>query len=178
MNCRDLHDFVDVAPLRLGSERQLHVARAHADACPGCAAHLAAAESLERALGSLATIASPDRLRVAVMERVGRDSPERPVASEPVPQASRAGAFVGDWAGRTAAVAGSLALLAAYFDGMSASVWLSDVLSPALGLRVERMSSMMDPGSGLLIAAAGILLFAVGILSLAGGSERQHRPTG
>ena len=73
-----------------------------------------------------------------------------------------------------AALGGNLALLGVYLQSLNTSAWLSRVLSPAVGFRVERVSWMVNSGSGLLIVAVGVLLLAVSILAMA---EVGTRPT-
>jgi len=177
MTCCEFLHFVDAVPLRLRSDRELFIAREHAEACPGCAVRLAEAESLEQALGSLPTIASTDRLVADVMERVLMEVPERPTVRQPAPE-TRFVAFTNrEKLGWAAAIGGNLALLGVYLQGLNTSAWLSGVLSPGVGFRAARASWMLDSGFGLVIVAAGVLLLlAVSILALPGGSERPYRP--
>jgi len=174
MTCREFRYFVDAVPLRLKSDRELRIARQHATACPGCAVLLAEAEALEQALGSLPTIAPPDRLVAAVMERVHMEGRERPAVREAGPETRFAGAGNRAKLCWAAALGGNLALLGVYLQSLNTSAWLSRVLSPAVGFRVERVSWMVNSGSGLLIVAVGVLLLAVSILAMA---EVGTRPT-
>ena len=174
MTCREFLHFVDAVPLRLRSDRELRIARQHATACPGCAVLLAEAESLEHAFGSLPTIAPTDRLVADVMERVHLEVPGRPAIRRAAPETRRVGATTREKLGWAAAIGGNLALLGVYLQSLNTSAWLSRVLSPAAGLRAERVSWMVDSGSGLLIVAAGVLLVAVSILALA---EAGTKPT-
>ena len=176
MTCREFLYFIDAVPLRLRSDRELLVAREHAAACPGCAVVLAAAESLQQALGSLPTITPPDRLVADVMERVHMEVPERPTVRQPAPETRLAGVTNREKLGWAAAIGGNLALLGFYLYSLDTAAWLSGVLSPALGFRAERISWMVNSSSGLLVVAAGVLLLAVSILGLSSGSERPHRP--
>ncbi len=175
MTCREFLHFVDAVPLRLRSRRELRIARQHAAACPGCAVLLAEAESLEQSLGSLPMIAPTDRLVADVMERVYREVPEQSAVRRPAPETRLVGATIRQKLGWAAAIGGNLALLGVYLQSLDTSAWLSRVLSPTI-LRAERVSWMVQSGSGLLILAAGALLLAVSILTLAGGSERPPRP--
>ena len=176
MTCREFLHFVDAVPLRLRSDPELFVAREHAQACPACAVRLAAAESLEQALGSLPAIASTDRMVADVMERVHREVRERPALRQPAPESRLVGVTNREKLGWAAAIGGNLALLGLYLYSLDTSAWLSRVLSPAVGLRADRVSWMPDSGSGLLIVGVGVLLMAITILALPGGSERPHRP--
>ena len=176
MTCREFLYFVDAVPLRLRSARELLVAREHAEACPGCAVRLAEAESLEEALLSLPTIASTDRLVADLMERVHMEAAEPPVVRQPAPETRSIAAANWEKLGWATAIGANLALLGVYLQSLNASAWLSGVLSPAVGLRAERVSWMVDSGSGLLIVAAGVVLAAVSILALTGASEHPHRP--
>lgn len=176
MTCREFLHFVDAVPLRLRSDRELGIAREHAEACPDCAVRLAEAESLERALGSLPTIAPPDRLVADVMERVHREVPEQPTVRRPAPETRLAALSNREKLGWATAIGANLALLGVYLQSLNTSAWLSGVLSPAVGLRADRVSWMLNSGSGVLIVAAGALLLAVSMLVLTGGSERPQRP--
>lgn len=176
MTCREFLHFVDAVPLRLRSDPELRIAREHAEACPGCTVRLAEAESLEQALGSLPTIAPPDRLVADVMKRVHREVPERPPVRRPAPETRFVALTNREKLGWAAAIGGNLALFGVCLYNLDTSAWLSGVLSPAVGFRAERVSWMLDSGSGLLIVAAGILLLAVSTLALPGGSEPPHRP--
>ncbi len=176
MTCREFLRFVDALPLRLRSDRELRIARQHATACPGCAVLMAEAESLEHALGSLPTIAPPDRLAVDVMERVHMNVPERPAVLQPAAETRLEGATNREKLGWAAAIVGNLVLLGVYLQSLNTSAWLRGVLSPAIGFRAERASWIVNSGSGLLIVAAGVILSALSILALTGGSERPQRP--
>ena len=176
MTCEEFVYFVDTVPLRLRSDRELRIARQHATACPGCAVLLAEAESLEQALGSLPAIAPADRLVADVMDRVNMEVPERPTVRQPAPE-TRFKAFTNrEKLGWAAAIGGNLALLGVYLQSLNSSAWLSGFLSPAVGFRTDRVSWMVNSGSGLLIVAAAVLLLTVSILALSGGSEQPHRP--
>ncbi len=174
MTCTEFLHFLDAVPLRLKSGRELRIARQHATACPRCAVLLAEAESLEQALGSLPTAAPPDRLVAGVMERVHMEAPERPTVRQPAPETGLVGATNRAKLGWAVAIVANLALLGVYLQSLNTSAWLSRLLSPSLGLRAERVSWMVDSGSGLLIVAAGVLLVAVSILALA---EAGTKPT-
>ena len=174
MTCEEFLHFVDAVPLRLRSDRELCIARQHATACPGCAVLLAEAESLEQALGSLPTIAPPDRLVADVMGRVHMEVPERPGVHQAAPETRFVGTTNLEKLGWATAIVANLALLGVYLQSLNTSAWLSRVLSPAVGFRAERVSWMADSSSGLLIVAAGVLLLAVSILVLA---EVGTRPT-
>ena len=176
MTCREFLHFVDAVPLRLRSRRELRIARQHAAACPGCAVLLAEAESLEQLLGSLPMIAPTDRLVADVMERVYREVPEQSAVRRPAPETRLVGATTREKLGWAAAIGGNLALLGVYLQSLNTSAWLSGVLSPTIGFQAERVSWVVQSGSGLLILAAGALLLAVSILTLLGGSERPPRP--
>ena len=178
MTCREFLHFVDAVPLRLRSRRELRIARQHAAACPGCAVLLAEAESLEQSLGSLPMIAPTGRLVADVMERVHREVPEQSAVRRPAPETRLVGATTREKLGWAAAIGGNLALLGVYLQSLNTSAWLSGVLSPTIGFhfQAERVSWVVQSGSGLLILAAGALLLAVSILTLLGGSERPPRP--
>ena len=176
MTCREFLRFVDAVPLRLRSRRELRVARQHAATCAGCGVLLAEAESLERSLGSLPLIAPTNRLVADVMERVYREVPERSAVRRPAPETRLAGATTQQKLGWAAAIGGNFALLGVYLQSLNTSTWLSGVLSPTIGLRAERVSWVVQSGSGLLILTAGALLLAISILSLLGDSEQPHRP--
>lgn len=178
MTCREFLHFVETVPLRLRSDRELLVAREHAEACPGCALLLAEAESLEQALGSLPTVTATETLVADVMERVHRELAERTAVRGPAPETRLVGATMREKLGWAAAIGGNFALLGVYLYSLNAWEWLRGALSPAVGFRADRVSWMLDSGSGLLLVAGGVLLLAgsVSILALAGGSERAHRP--
>jgi len=166
MTCSEFLHFVDAVPLRLRSDRELFVAREHAEACPRCAVVLAEAQSLERALGSLPTIAPTDRLVAGVMERLHREAQEPAAVRRPSPETRRVGATNLEKLGWAAAMGANLALLGVYLQSLDGPAWLGGVFLPAVGFGVERVSWMVNSGSGLLIVAAGSLLLTVSILAL------------
>jgi len=168
MTCGDFLRFIDTVPLRLRSDGELSVAREHAEGCPSCAVRWAEAESLEQALGSLPTMPSMERLVADVMERVHGEVAERPAVRRPAPETRVVGTTSREKLGWAAAIAANLALLGVYLYNLDTSAWLSGILSPAAGFRTERISWMLDSGSGILIVAAGALLLAVSILALPG----------
>ena len=167
MTCREFLRFVDAAPLRLRSGGELRIARQHAAACPGCAALLAEAESLERALGSLPTVEPTDRLVAGVMERVHLETVERPTVRRPAPETGLAGATNSQKLGWAVAIGANLSLLGVYLQSLNTSAWLGRVLQPAVGFQAERVSWMVHSGSGLLVVVIGVLLLAVSILAVA-----------
>ena len=170
MTCREFLHFVDAVPLGLRSDRELLVAREHAEACPGCAVVFAKAQSLEQALGALPTIAPTEhlteRLVADVMERVHKEAPEPAVVRQPSPETHLVGATNREKLGWAVAMGANLALLGVYLQSLDGSAWLHGVLSPVVGFRVERVSWVVNSGSGLLIVAAGGLLLTLSILAL------------
>ncbi len=169
MNCLEFDRFIAAVPLRLRSDRELGLARLHAEECPACARRLALAESLERSLESLPSIPPGDRLALAVMKRV----------SEAVPPArasqirSAAAALRNERIAWAATAAGMVLLAGSYLNGLDLSRWLQR-LSP-FGIRVGNLSWLMDAGTELPIMAISALLLALGILLLPTGIPKPLR---
>ena len=174
MNCREFLHFLQAVPLRLRNEGELSVSREHAATCPACSGRLAEAESLEQTLGSLPAIAPTGRLVADVMERVHMEAPQRSAVRQAAPGLVGAGKL--EKLGWAAAIGGNLALLGVYLYSLNTSAWLTRVLSPAVALRTERISWVLDSGSGLLIVGVGAILLAIGFLSLPGGPVSKASP--